>query len=92
MTLLEDFFNLLKRSSDGFWVHEEDMDESSKIERSKYEVSFPCDFVKARRDGVCESKVEKPVSCLIFVVIIDLRKSESRNAYRCQRYCFPSDF
>ena len=70
MTLLEDFFNLFERSSDCFWIHEENVDESSKVEGSKNEVGFPRNTVKPRRDGVCKSKVEKPVGRLIHALYL----------------------
>jgi len=59
MALLENFFNLFERSPDCFWIHEEDVDESSKVEGSENEVGFPRNSVKPRRDGVCKGKVEK---------------------------------
>ena len=91
MTLLEDFFNFFKRSSDGLWIHEEDMDESSEVEGSKNEIGLPCNCVKARGDSEGKSKVEKPISCLIFMLMFGSGKSDLRKAHRCQRYCLSSD-
>jgi len=70
MTLLEDFFNFFERSSNCFWIHEENVDKGSKVEGSKNEVGFPRNTVKPRRDGVCKSKVEKPVGRLIYALCL----------------------
>lgn len=63
MALFEDLFDLFKRAANSFRIHEEDVDERSKVEGSKDEVCFPGDGIQAWRDTKSQCSIKNPV-CL----------------------------
>lgn len=59
--LREDLLDLLERAADGFWVHEQNVDECGEVESAENEVCLVGDVRETRGDGPCERKVECPV-------------------------------
>ena len=64
MSLAEYILHLFQRPPNGFRVHEEDVDESRKVEGAKDEVGFPRNVAQSGGNGKREGGVEGPVGCL----------------------------
>jgi len=64
MPLGKDLLNFFQRTSDGLWIHKEDVYEGSEVEGAKDKVGLPSDGVETWRNGECESGVECPVGRL----------------------------
>lgn len=64
MSLLEDFFHFFEGTTDGFGEHEEDMNESGKVESAEDEVGLPCNGTQTGGYSISETEVEEPVGGL----------------------------